>query len=174
MRESLIVEQYISGLGSAEIKRHVQFAHPTTLDHAISLAVEFEAFEGAQILPRKPKLLDEMPVLALTNSERGMSNRAQENAKIGQLEDSIKDVQQSLKQVMEKMDKNPYRNNSARSSQRNFRHKKLVQCFNCHKDGHYMRECPDLKTTDSAPAVQTRDKPNGKTVFNNGQVEEGN
>lgn len=44
MRESLIVEQYISGLESAELKRHVQFAHPTTLDRAISLAVGFEAF----------------------------------------------------------------------------------------------------------------------------------
>ncbi|CAC5408205.1 unnamed protein product [Mytilus coruscus] len=70
MRESLIVEQYISGLGSAELKRHVQFAHPTTLDRAISLAVEFEAFEGAQIYPRKPKDLEELPVLALTNSKR--------------------------------------------------------------------------------------------------------
>ncbi|CAC5404154.1 unnamed protein product [Mytilus coruscus] len=61
MRESLIVEQYISGLGSAELKRHVQFAHPTTLDRAISLAVEFEAFEGAQIYSRKPKNVEERP-----------------------------------------------------------------------------------------------------------------
>ncbi|CAC5394892.1 unnamed protein product [Mytilus coruscus] len=59
------------GLGSAELKRHVQFAHPTTLDRAISLAVEFEAFEGAQIYPRKPKDVEERPVLALTNSKLG-------------------------------------------------------------------------------------------------------
>ncbi|CAC5394893.1 unnamed protein product [Mytilus coruscus] len=71
MSESLIVEQYISGLGSAELKRHVQFAHPTTLDRAISLAVEFEAFEGAQIYPSKPKDVEERSVLALTNSKLG-------------------------------------------------------------------------------------------------------
>ena len=38
MRESLIVEQYINGLTNPEMKRHVQFAHPNTLDRAISLA----------------------------------------------------------------------------------------------------------------------------------------
>ena len=39
LRESLIVEQYVSGLISPELKRHVQFAHPSTLDRANSLAV---------------------------------------------------------------------------------------------------------------------------------------
>lgn len=46
-REDLIIDQYISGLGDLEIKKYVQFAHPSTFDKAISLAVQFEAFEGA-------------------------------------------------------------------------------------------------------------------------------
>lgn len=45
--EDLIIDQYISGLGDLEIKKYVQFAHPSTIGKAISLAVEFEAFEGA-------------------------------------------------------------------------------------------------------------------------------
>ena len=34
-------------LGDLELKKYVQFAQPSTLDKAISLTVEFEAFEGA-------------------------------------------------------------------------------------------------------------------------------
>lgn len=41
-REDLIIDRYISGLGDLEIKKYVQFAHPYTLDKAISLAVKFE------------------------------------------------------------------------------------------------------------------------------------
>ena len=38
----------INGLCISKITRHVQFAHPASLDRAISLALEFEAFEGVQ------------------------------------------------------------------------------------------------------------------------------
>ena len=48
MRESLIIEQCVSGLGNPELKRHVQFAHLSTLDRIISIAVEFEALERSQ------------------------------------------------------------------------------------------------------------------------------
>ena len=55
MRESLTVEQFIfSGLSCHELKLYVQFSHQNTLDCAISLAVEFESFEGSQNVPGKP------------------------------------------------------------------------------------------------------------------------
>ncbi|CAC5358814.1 unnamed protein product [Mytilus coruscus] len=171
MRESLIVEQYISGLGSAELKRHVQFAHPTTLDRAISLAVEFEAFEGAQIYPRKPKDLEELPVLALTNSKREVENRFQENSKIEKLEDSIRDVQLSLKQVIDKIDKTPNRpNNSGRPAHRNFRQKKVVNCYHCQKEGHYIRDCPDLQTGGSVSTPSVGSQSQEQSAFDNGQA----
>ena len=49
----MIVDQFISGLNSTEIKRHVSLAHPENLDEAIDLAVEFESFEGNQLI-KKP------------------------------------------------------------------------------------------------------------------------
>ena len=39
LRESIVVEQFIIGLGSTEIRLHVQFAHPASLDRAIFLAL---------------------------------------------------------------------------------------------------------------------------------------
>ncbi|CAC5361832.1 unnamed protein product [Mytilus coruscus] len=72
IRESLIIEQYISGLPNLELKRHVQFCHLTSLDRAISLALEFEAFEGSQIKPfaRKPKDAD-IPFLCQLRQTQG-------------------------------------------------------------------------------------------------------
>lgn len=55
MRESLTVEQFVTGLSCHELKRYVQFSHPKTLDRAISLALEYESFEGSQDNPRTPR-----------------------------------------------------------------------------------------------------------------------
>lgn len=169
MRESLIIEQYISGLGSPELQRHVQFAHPTTLDRAISLAVEFEAFDGAHIYPRKPRDMEEMPVLALRASD-GVASKAvdtAENAKISKLEDSLKEVQKSLKHVMEKRNNTPHRNNSGRQpGQRNPRQRRVLQCFQCHEEGHFMRDCPTLQPGNQNP-VNQQGGANGHSESNN-------
>ena len=44
-QESLMIDQFIMGLGCINLKRHVQFGHPNSVQVAISLAVEAEAFE---------------------------------------------------------------------------------------------------------------------------------
>ena len=43
--EQWVMDQFGIGLGNLELRRHVQFGHPRTLNEAISLAVEYEAFE---------------------------------------------------------------------------------------------------------------------------------
>lgn len=53
-KEIYIIDQFIYGLGNQELKKHVKLKHPKTLDQAISLAVEFESFEGSQNTLSKP------------------------------------------------------------------------------------------------------------------------
>jgi hypothetical protein len=53
-KEIHIIDQFIYGLGSQELKKHVEFKHPRTLDQAISFAVEFESFAGSQNTLNKP------------------------------------------------------------------------------------------------------------------------
>lgn len=53
-REMYTIDQFINGLSSHEIKKHVQFAHPKSLDEAITLAIEFEAFDGPADSIKKP------------------------------------------------------------------------------------------------------------------------
>ena len=45
-REVLVIDQFVEGLPSRDIKRHVKFGHPISLNQALSLATEFESFES--------------------------------------------------------------------------------------------------------------------------------
>ncbi|XP_033758003.1 uncharacterized protein LOC117340350 [Pecten maximus] len=54
-RETNEMDQFIMGLGSFELRKRVQFKHQTTLEAAITAAIEFEAFEREQVTFRKPK-----------------------------------------------------------------------------------------------------------------------
>ena len=70
LRESIVVEQFIIGLGSTEIRQHVQFAHPASLDRAIFLALEFKALKGVQNnTHRKPRDIETQSVRALETSK---------------------------------------------------------------------------------------------------------
>ena len=45
--DHFVLDQFITGLNTIDMRRHVQFGHPKNMDEAISLAIEFEAFEAA-------------------------------------------------------------------------------------------------------------------------------
>lgn len=44
-REVIVIDQFVGGLHSKDLRRHVQFHHPQTIHEAIALASEFESFE---------------------------------------------------------------------------------------------------------------------------------
>lgn len=142
LRDGIIVEQYNNGPGSQEIKRHVQFAHPTSLDRAISLALEFEAFEGVQNnTPRKPKDTEFHSVRALKTSTESDNNT--ENKRISELEKSLALLQKSIQKLSEKETQN------ARVSPRHVQGealKKAVKCYNCNQTGHISKFCPQSQT----------------------------
>ena len=72
-REVLIVDQFISGLNSTEIRRHVSFAHHENLDEAIDLSVEFESFKGNQSI-KKPSGTTANVVAGVTEENSGTSD----------------------------------------------------------------------------------------------------
>ena len=53
-----ILDQFISGLGSVELQKHVQFHHPKTLEAAINLAIEYTAVVGSVDKITKPNLVE--------------------------------------------------------------------------------------------------------------------
>ena len=65
-QEQWVLDQFILGVGSVDLRRHVQFGHPRDVNAAISLAIEFEAFEaGTKDKLRKPVNVNKGDVCAV-------------------------------------------------------------------------------------------------------------
>jgi hypothetical protein len=47
-RKIYVINHFINGLSCPEIRSHIQFRHPSTINAAIALAVKFKAFKGSQ------------------------------------------------------------------------------------------------------------------------------
>ena len=58
-RETSVFDQFIHGLNGTDLKIHVFFRHPSTLDQAISFAVSFNA-QCSDV--SREKTLDDVPV----------------------------------------------------------------------------------------------------------------
>ena len=133
-REIYIIDQYINGLTRPEIRSHVQYRHPKTIDSAIALAVEFEAFESSQGILRKPRFEDKLEV-----------NSINENATMQELYKMIENLTKTINRG------NRSRSNSRdRSSSRDRSNTKKgygdIECYNCHELGHIAPKCPKKKS----------------------------
>lgn len=158
IREGFIIEQYISGLSDPDMKRHVQFSHPNTLDRAISLALEFEAFEGSQVnnMSRKPKEEDFVPICNSIKvneqvndqcSQSSIFTKMIENMQETQksIVEGIQGVQRSMQTMMHKQaDKGSFRNNTHTTGHRESTPRKKIRCFYCKEEGHMKSDCPIL------------------------------
>ncbi|CAC5414606.1 unnamed protein product [Mytilus coruscus] len=108
IRESLIIEQYISGLANPELKRHVQFSHPTTLDRAISLALELKLFEGSQISPVIKKPQDEdliSPICTSINVNEKVDQNCSQSSIFTKLVEGMQEVQKSMMESLQGVQK---------------------------------------------------------------------
>lgn len=134
MRESLTVEQFVTGLGSQELKRYVQFSHPKSLDRAISLALEFESFEGSQDTLRKPRDPEKLPYRQCNALVSPEGNESSNHISNENLEKSIERIVQ--KALSKYSNKNPDSQTKRTTDLSN------VKCFTCKQSGHISKNCP--------------------------------
>ncbi|CAG2233444.1 unnamed protein product [Mytilus edulis] len=115
MRESLVIEQYVSGL-------------------------EFEAFEGTQNSQyRKPKPEEAVNIYAVQNTHAFETNKnTHVEPSIWELADSVKAIQQTLANFTQGQQSDFNQGNNTRP-----RENKIPICYTCQKEGHISRNCPE-------------------------------
>ena len=148
-REVLIVDQFISGLNSTEIRRHVSFAHHENLDEAIDLAVEFESFEGHQSI-KKPSGTTATVVAGVTEESSGISDYKLQATVLSELVKASKENAEAiskLNQAIQNLSKNQSSSgNREQGKDKNFKRyrqdKPRGACFLCSQTDHYANLCP--------------------------------
>lgn len=156
-REINVIEQFINGLSSHDLKKHVSLNHPKSLDGAIALATEYEAFEGSQITLVKPKETFEYEesgvrsVTAKLSKEKSLENElSKSNSDISKL---VETMQGCLKKIsdLEGIINSGSQRGSFYSRGRGFgrgrgrgfsRNMDDVDCYVCHAKGHLSYDCP--------------------------------
>ena len=123
-REIYIIDQFINGLLKPEIRSHVQYRHPLTIDAAIALAVEFEAFEGTHSILRKPRFTSDMP-----QDCNSITNKGKESSSLEEIASLLKILNETLS-----------RRSRSRSNSRD--RNPNIECYKCHEKGHIASKCP--------------------------------
>ena len=138
-REIYLIDQFIYGLARPELHSHVQFRHPTSIDAAIALAIEYEAFEGSHGILRKPHFEPEGQINSVKTSESTQSQERSSRADSITLHDIAK-LLQDLMLTIKSRNSNSSRSRSNSADRRS----KLqnAECYHCHKKGHIASNCP--------------------------------
>jgi hypothetical protein len=128
----MLVDQYIAGLGNQDLRRHVQFAHPPSFDKAISLALEFEAFEGVQFGSRKP-MNEDVPHVRSVSHTSGNTDEA-----VRELRATVESLSRSIQKLTTNKEAPTIEN----------RLKKKINCYTCGLEGHISRNCPNRERSE--------------------------
>ena len=135
-REMYVIDQFINGLSKPEVRSHVQYRHPSTINSAIALAVEFEAFEETHGILRKPRFEDDIVAIQSKNPE---------NDKQSSLDKNILDLTKLVKSLSDRMSNRSRSNSRERSSRRERSPgRNENKCWNCSLPGHFADRCPNL------------------------------
>ena len=165
--EVIVIDQFIMGLGSIELQKHVQFKHPNTLNEAISMAMEYTSVCGFLDLRTQPlEMTDKVSSLASLqtrpscqeqktythNEMEDLINRAVEKAvaakfdtvEMGENSSLLNDISPCRKSSNDKYEE---RGRSPSSSVRNrntdtpSRPKKEIICTYCGRNNHAESRC---------------------------------
>ena len=125
-RETIIIDQFVNGLPSRDLRRHVQFNHPKTIHEAIALALEFESFDS-RFEGRKPE------EVGVRHVDSGTAKTIESEMKV------VHDLIKALQAEREAMKRNEEERHRARP-------RGPVVCYNCGEQNHIAPQCPQPKT----------------------------
>ena len=156
IRETLSLEAFIEALNDGEIRLRLKQGKPTSLDEAVRMAIELEAFQQSE-------------------NER-LSGKSQKFARVAQLDhkqenqqliEKIADLEKQLKALAGQLNEKSVSQSSSSDFRFNKQEgKKKVQnwkleeidCWNCGEMGHFRNQCPQKKKPRSKEFHSGEDK----------------
>lgn len=118
-REEVVMEQFKLGV-DIELRKHVQFAHVTSLEEAVTVGLEYEAMDEGRKLRK--------PVVNVVQADSAESSGV--------------DV---LAKALEKITLLTEQNTKLLADLTN-RKSQPRKCYHCSQEGHFKRNCPQLKS----------------------------
>ena len=138
-REINVLEQYLSTLGTSELKEHVIFKNQKSVDEAIAYTVEYEAVKGCQFFPSKPANQQEEGYVQAIKHNTSMAEQTSYNqSDLNKLIQTLNESVEKWNQTLQKLS----RANTNRSRKRQLDYSNYT-CFNCEETGHIARNCPN-------------------------------
>jgi hypothetical protein len=145
-REAMVLEQFLAGLLDRDLRRHVTFGHPMSLQGAVGLAEEYEAFDSVDARGRRRKPdANSTDACAAVSGGDGPSRRDTEVPKnrntlpqqVAGLVDEIAEIKKMLL-------------SSKQGSGRRNRGPFTGICYFCDCPGHMARDCPKRQASESS------------------------
>ena len=146
-REINVLEQYLTSVGSTELKNHVIFQHPKSLDEAISHTVEYEAVKGNQTVPSKPNTQsDEGYIQAVKQTKNeNLSPTSTTSTELNKLIQTLNTCMDKWNKTLEQLQQ-LNQNKPVKKDYSNY------TCFGCKLKGHIARNCPNkIKFQEQTP-----------------------
>ena len=143
-RQEDLLTKFLDGLIDEDMRFELEFSkEPNTIDEAVFFAVNWiqlrgrtrKKYQEARRVYREADYDEEsQQAVRQISSNCNEDGEGDENVSLRKM---IQDIMSRLDRIDERT---PWK--STREERR-----KMVKCFNCNKQGHYARECPDGKST---------------------------
>ena len=138
-REEIVIDQFINGLPSRDLQKHVKFGKPKSIDQALALATEYESFDG-RFQGRKPEDHPEQPVRVIEKEKED-----EELLKVvKQLMQKQKEMAQELQKVQKGMNQEQASNDHLADIRSRPKEVSILEDGTCTRcgDQHGFERCP--------------------------------